>query len=712
MERTGQIRAGCLQFQRPDGAVLAGVVGGCRWGLRESASMPTTRDPQPADTEQLLAALDDEQRSVATTLTGPLCVLAGAGTGKTRAITYRIAHGVSTGRYDPRRVLAVTFTARAAGEMRSRLRDLGVGGVQARTFHAAALRQLSYFWPQVVGGGVPRIVEHKASLVAEAAGRLGLGSDRTAIRDLAAEVEWAKVSLTTPDDYVRVASAAGRTEPGGHSLTTIARLLAAYEEAKTERGVIDFEDVLLLTVGILAEREDVAATVRAQYRHFVVDEYQDVSPLQQRLLDLWLGERNEICVVGDVSQTIYSFTGASPHYLTDFQRRFPSAPVVRLVRDYRSTPQVVGLANDILNRAGRDRSAAAVELVPGRPSGPPVTFASYDDDDAEAAGVARRIKDLLDDGVAAAQIAVLYRTNSQSQALEQALAQAGIGYLVRGGERFFNRSEVRDALLLLRGAARTEFDGTMPDHVRAVLTGAGWQNEPPSARGALRERWDSLHALVQLAEDLAETRGATMADLVAELTERAAAQHAPTIEGVTLASLHAAKGLEWDAVFLVGVSEGLLPISLAEGSDAIAEERRLLYVGITRARSHLHLSFARSRSTGGRASRKHSRFLTGIWPSSTSSPQRSRRRERAAALASDDVDSDMFERLRTWRAQVAAEIDKPAFTVLHDSTLLAIATAQPRTLAQLAILRGIGPTKIEAYGAQVLAVVRSDTPPS
>ncbi|MFV0425911.1 MAG: ATP-dependent DNA helicase UvrD2 [Beutenbergiaceae bacterium] len=675
--------------------------------------MPTPATPvNPPDSEQLLAALDEDQRAVATSLTGPLCVLAGAGTGKTRAITYRIAHGVQTGRYDPQRVLAVTFTARAAGQMRSRLRDLGVTGVQARTFHAAALRQLSYFWPATVGGAVPRIAEHKAPLIGEAAGRLGLSVDRLAIRDLAAEVEWAKVSLITPDEYVSSALAQGRGGSAGFDPTTVSRLLSVYEEAKAERQVIDFEDVLLLMVGILSEREDVAAKVRGQYRHFVVDEYQDVSPLQQRLLDLWLGERAELCVVGDVSQTIYSFTGASPRYLTNFRSAFPDAQVVRLVRDYRSTPQVVRLANDVLARAGRDRSSAAVELIPGRPAGPPVSYLTFADDEAEAAGVAAAITALIGDGVPASEIAVLYRTNAQSQAIEQALAQADIGYLVRGGERFFSRPEVRDALLLLRGAARAEQSESMPEQVRAVLAGSGWQAQPPTTRGAVRERWESLNALVQLADELAASRGANLTELVAELTERAAAQHAPTVDGVTLASLHAAKGLEWDAVFLVGVSEGLLPISLADTADAVAEERRLLYVGITRARTHLTLSYARARSVGGRGSRKRSRFLEGLWPqdSATGRSRRQRRQALTAALAQEDVDTELFERLRTWRSQVAGAIDKPTFTVLHDSTLLAIATARPRELRQLAILRGIGPTKIEAYGAQILAVVRGEDP--
>ncbi|HCX83842.1 MAG TPA: ATP-dependent DNA helicase, partial [Micrococcales bacterium] len=495
----------------------------------------------------------------------------------------------------------------------------------------------------------------------------------------------------------------------GHDLTTIARLLGVYEEVKTERGVIDFEDVLLLTVGILAEREDIARTVRDQYRHFVVDEYQDVSPLQQRLLDLWLGDRHDLCVVGDVSQTIYSFTGASPRYLTDFPKAHPGAVVVRLVRDYRSTPEVVGLANDVLARAGRDRNDAAVRLVAQRPSGPPVAFETYDDDEHEARGVAERVAALVARGVPASEMAVLYRTNAQGEAFEQALAAAGVGYVVRGGERFFSRREVREAVALLRGAARgADPDTPMPQTVRDVLTGAGWSPTAPEARGAVRERWESLDALVALADDLAQRRGADLDAYLTELTERAAEQHAPTVDGVTLASLHSAKGLEWDAVFLVGVSEGLLPISFAEEDEEIAEERRLLYVGVTRAREHLAISYARARTAGGRASRKPSRFLDGIWPADgVHLTQRQRRRVRAQAVqdAMGDADPAVFEALRTWRGELAKETSKPAYTIMHDTTLVAIATAKPRNLRQLALLRGIGAAKIEAYGGAVLAIV-------
>jgi DNA helicase-2/ATP-dependent DNA helicase PcrA len=700
--------------------------------------------PGAGTADAVLAALDPEQRQVATSLTGPLCVLAGAGTGKTRAITHRIAYGVHAGVYVPQQVLAVTFTARAAGEMRSRLRDLGVGGVQARTFHAAALRQLHYFWPQAIGGAAPEVVPQKAGLVAEAASRLRLRLDRTAVRDLAAEVEWAKVSLLTPDTYPAAARRANR-DPAGLDATAMARVLALYEEIKGERGVIDFEDVLLVTAGVLQDHPQIAETVRRQYRHFVVDEYQDVSPLQQRLLDLWLGGRDEVCVVGDASQTIYSFTGASPRYLLDFQRHHPQAQVVRLVRDYRSTPQVVTLANRLLDRVPAAQRHARVELVAQRPAGPEPTFTGYDDDVAEAAGIARGVRELVESGVRPSEIAVLFRTNAQSEPLEQAMAEAGVSYVLRGGERFFRRREVRDAVLLLRGAARSA-DPQVPlgEAARDVLASGGWTREPPSATGAVRERWESLQALAALADEVAGAReGATLADLVTELDERAAAQHAPTVEGVTLASLHSAKGLEWDAVFLAGMSEGLMPISMAEGPDAVEEERRLLYVGITRAREHLRVSWARARTPGGRATRRPSRFLDGLRPmsadgdggggGSSTGRRGAGSRSRPAGPAKcrtcgsplmtgaerkvgrcDDCpptyDEATFERLRAWRLAVSSAASVPAFVVFTDATLVALAEAQPDDDAGLARIPGIGATKRARYGEQVLAVLAGGDP--
>lgn len=679
------------------------------------------------DPEELLAALDPQQQEVALQIGGPLCVRAGAGTGKTRAITYRIAYGVASQQMSPTSVLAVTFTARAAAEMRSRLRELGVHGVQARTFHAAAMRQLSFFWERAFSGSMPQIVPHKASLVAAAASRLGLPVDKTTVRDVAAEIEWSKVSMVGMEDYGDAAATLGRTVPAGLTLEDFQRLYEGYEQAKSERQVIDFEDVLSLTCGLLREHGDVLQQVRSQYRSFVVDEYQDVSALQQHLLDLWRGGRRDICVVGDVSQTIYSFAGASPRYLIDFPKQFPEGRVVELVRDYRSTPQVVSVANQVMSRAkgitgvGPERGLeGAVRLVSQLESGPAVQFRTYATDEEEAAGVAHRIKDLQQQGRKLADIAVLYRTNAQSQALESALTQLGLGVQIHGGTRFFEREEIRRAVVLLRQAARMRElvtqEGPEPDLVETVeeiLISAGWTHEAPSGQGAARERWDNLDALMNLARDRSTLPLGTFVD---ELQERAAAQAAPQVNGVVLSTLHAAKGLEWDAVFLVGISEGLMPISLAELPEAVEEERRLLYVGITRARQDLQISYALSRSGGRSTKRKVSRFLEPMWPASErgerqqkkqpSPRQRLQQEKETFETQADPGTLALFEDLRAWRLAKAQDLSRPAFTVMADVTLRDIATAKPKTLRQLGALRGIGHNRLADYGADVLRVIR------
>jgi DNA helicase II / ATP-dependent DNA helicase PcrA len=567
--------------------------------------------------DAVLAALDPEQREVALAARGPVCVLAGAGTGKTRAVAHRIAYAVATGAVDPARVLAVAFTTRAAGELRGRLRLLGSqalpgGGmerVQARTFHSAALRQLTHFWPLTVGGPPPRVLDSKASLVAEAARRVRVQLGPPDLRDAAGEIEWAKVTGVRPEDYGAESAKAGRTPPVGPP--ELSRLYAAYQELLRERHLVDFESVLELTAAILAEHPGAAASVRDRYGYFVVDEYQDVNPLQKLLLDAWLGDRDDLCVVGDPRQTIFSFTGATPSYLTGFAAEFPAATVISLVRNYRSTPQVLAVANRL---GGRLRRQGGVPLVAQRPAGPKPAFTEYPDDEQEAAAVARRAAALIRSGTAARDMAVLVRTNAQTPAFEQALGQAGVPFLLRGAERFFDRAEVRQGVGLLRAASRTVSAAEDPaGQVRAVLSGIGLTAQPPSGRGQARERWESLQALAQLAGDFfATSPGASLADLAAELAARSAIGHAPVMDGVTLASLHAAKGLEWEVVFLAGLSDGTLPIVYAQSGDAIEEERRLLYVGVTRARDRLFLSWALARSAGARPVRKRSRFVEEI----------------------------------------------------------------------------------------------------
>jgi DNA helicase II / ATP-dependent DNA helicase PcrA len=674
--------------------------------------------PAPHLTADLLGALDPEQREVAEALRGPVRVLAGAGTGKTRAITHRIAHGVAEGIYAPTEVLAVTFTTRAAGEMRGRLHRLGAPGVQARTFHSAALRQLRWFWPTTYGGDLPTLTESKIPLMAGAARRLRVPTDQALLRDLASEVEWAKVSNVGPDDYARIAGRHGRAVANlDHE--TVGRLFAGYEEVKRSQARMDMEDVLLLTAGMLADEERVAAQVRAQYKWFVVDEFQDVSPIQSALLDLWLGGRDEICVVGDPAQTIYSFAGADASYLRDFPRKFPGTTSVELSRNYRSSPEVVETANTVL--AGS--ASTSVRLRAQRPSGPAVRYRPAPDEVAEADAVADAVGALVRDGVPASQIAVLFRINAQSEAFEEALASRGLPYVVRGAARFFDRGEVRQAVTLLRGAVRTDDgDSSVLDLVRGTLAGMGWTSEAPTTRGQTRDRWESLQALMTMAEEAGETPAS---DFVADLDRRAAEQHAPAAGGVTLATLHAAKGLEWDAVFLAGMHDSAMPLTHATTDAEIEEERRLLYVGMTRAREHLVLSWATARTPGGRGNRQPSRFLDGLLPASAraQSPKPKARRavhcrecgrplsnaaEKKRARCADcpaSYDEELFEKLRVWRKERADEESVPAFVVFTDATLQLIAEVRPTSPAALLRISGVGPAKLERYGEALLAVV-------
>ncbi|WP_144795610.1 ATP-dependent helicase [Microbacterium paludicola] len=546
-----------------------------------------------------LDALDERQREAASVLRGPVAVLAGAGTGKTRVITHRIAHGVDTGAYTPSRVMALTFTAKAAGELRGRLRALGVEGVAARTFHAAALAQLNFFWPTLAGSPAPKIVDNKVRLLGQAAEQLRLRPDTATLRDIASEIEWRKVSMLSIEQHAALGKSVGRI--GTEQLADLQR---AYETLKDDRRQLDFEDVLLACAGMLEAEPRVAASVHEQYRHFTVDEFQDVSPLQNRLLEMWLGDRRDLCVVGDASQTIYSFAGADQRHLLEFGRRYPDATIVKLETNYRSLPPILEAANALMK--GRP---GALELVAAReaPTADVPTVTAYDSETEEAAGIAASIAARIASGAAPSEIAVLYRAHAQSAVIQQALAQAGIASSVLGGTRFFDMPEVRQAILALRGASVAPTERGFLPNVRRVLREMGLTDEAPAAGGAQRDGWEARRALLRLAEEAPD--GTTLRSFSEALMARAKDQHEPTMQMVTLSTLHAAKGLEWPHVLLAGCAEGALPISYATGFDAIDEERRLAYVGITRAARTLEISWSRS---AGRGERRPSRFLEEI----------------------------------------------------------------------------------------------------
>ncbi len=535
--------------------------------------------------EEILEALDNEQRAVALATRGPVCVIAGAGTGKTRAITHRIAYAAAIGTMDPHKVLALTFTARAAGEMRTRLRSLGVPAVAARTIHAAALKQLTFFWPQVFGGRTPDLLTTKSGFLTEAIKRAQLQGElsitsRDLLRDIATEIEWAKVSQVAPSDYL--SESLKRTVKPRINPEQLAKVYTAYESVKHQERAIDFEDVLLLTTAMIEQEREVRERVQDQYRFFTVDEYQDISPLQQRLINAWLGSRQELCVVGDPAQTIYSFAGATPVFLNSFTQRFPEAEVVRLTTGYRSTPEIIFTANSILRKGGMGNELVAINDHGSKP-----TITAYSDEVGEIAGIVRDIKQLISEGTPAQEIAVLARTNNQLNGLEKAMNAGNLPYQVRNTERFFERKEVRDFLKQVRTASVIPTEGvSWLDELRTLA-------QPFLTGGAI----DGIAALLHLARELDGDSGFTPKNLRAylrEVEDRVQQNNPPTMPVTTLATLHAAKGLEWERVFLIGVSDGILPLennSTTGDQASIDEERRLFYVGITRAKSDLRLSY-------------------------------------------------------------------------------------------------------------------------
>jgi DNA helicase-2/ATP-dependent DNA helicase PcrA len=535
--------------------------------------------------EEILAALDDEQRAVALATRGPVCVIAGAGTGKTRAITHRIAYAAAIGAMDPQRILAITFTARAAGEMRTRLRSLGVPTVAARTIHAAALKQLLFFWPSVFGGRTPDLLTSKTGFLGEAINRAGLQgtiniNSRDTLRDIANEIEWAKVSQIGPTDYL--AELDNRAAKPRVNAEQVAQVYTAYESIKRQELAMDFEDVLLLTTAMLEEEREVRERVQDQYRYFTVDEYQDISPLQQRLINAWLGNRQEICVVGDPAQTIYSFAGATSSFLTSFTSRFPDAEVIRLTSGYRSTPEITFAANSLLRSATMGQ-----ELNAQNDHGDKPEVLAYNDESAEIAGIVADMTALLSSGVPAQEIAVLARTNSQLNSLERAMNGAKLPYQVRSTERFFDRPDVKEFLKGVRTASVIPTEGI------------GWLDElrtlaQPFLTG---QSIDGIAGLLHLARELDEDTNfspKTLRSYLREVEDRVQQNNPPTMPVITLATLHAAKGLEWERVFLMGANVGLLPLEtngFTLDARMIEEERRLFYVGMTRAKRELRISY-------------------------------------------------------------------------------------------------------------------------
>jgi len=533
------------------------------------------------DSKQILTELDAEQLAVVTAIRGPVCVIAGAGTGKTRVITNRIAYAINSGVTDPTKVLALTFTARAAGEMRARLRALGVPNVSARTFHSAAIKQLLYFWPYAFGGQFPTLLTTKSGFVSQAIERaeVAVPAQTAVLREIAGEIEWAKVLEISPENYHEKAIESNRlvklpnNKSANENLGMISQVYEAYESLKRQERTLDFEDVLLLTVGMLEEDRGVRERIRDQYRYFTVDEYQDVSPLQQRLLNLWLGNREEICVVGDAAQTIYSFAGATSNFLLNFKNRFPNAQVFRLSTGYRSTPEIINTANQIL-RVANLVSDHGIELQSVNTHGEKPLVNGFSSAADEIAYVATEVKKQIDSGIDSSDIAILARTNAQLDQVKSALNNLRLASQIRSGERFFERVDVRDAMRLIRGAS------VLPSE------GGDWFADLVSVLQPFGDA-DYVTAFLRLAKSIKDNGGENMRAFLREIEDRAEQNNPPILPGVTLSTLHGAKGLEWDHLYLIGISEGVLPM----GND-LNEERRLFYVGVTRAKQRIHITYA------------------------------------------------------------------------------------------------------------------------
>jgi len=634
------------------------------------------------DLESVLSGLNEAQREAATALRGPVAILAGAGTGKTTTITHRIACQVRGGAFEPSQILAVTFTDKAAGELRTRLVALGVEGVEARTFHSAALSQLSRLWTAHTGEPLPQILDHKAPVISSLANGLPPPHKFLPRRELAGEIEWAKNRMIPPERYL---GALGDHEPPIPA-DLMHRVYDGYERRKASMGRLDFEDMLGLALRLFDEHPEAAEQVRSRFAAFTVDEYQDVNPLQAGLLERWLGDRDDLCVVGDDYQTIYAFTGASPAHLLGFTTRYPHAKVVRLEENYRSTPEVLELANRLATRLGGFRKT----LRATRPSGPPPLARGQADEDAEVGAIVKAVRSLHGkEGVPLEEIAVLYRINARSEPFEEAFAAAAIPYQVRDGA-FLRRPGPRSVLQRVKRAG-----GSVAEAVDAITDQLGYDPEATPDADEEVTRQSDLGRMRSLAVEFerAHPEGDAAA-FGAELAERFSTERVG--RGVNLLTYHRAKGLEFDAVFLPRLLDGELPFRSGRAKADPEEERRLLYVGITRARTYLFLTWP----SAGRA--QPSPFLDEMELVS-SAPSRAKAAPGPAVTVGRG--GAVFDRLKEWRRKRAQADGVPAYVVFHDRTLAEIAERRCKDWADLAAISGVGPAKLERYADEVLAVV-------
>lgn len=660
--------------------------------------------------DDLLTDLDATQRAAVTEPVVPLAILAPAGSGKTRALTRRIAWQAAVGNLDPNHVLAVTFTRKAAGELRGRLARLGVrGAVTAGTFHAVALAQLRRRHADA-GTAMPAILDRKARLLGPLLGGARGAELAVAINEVASEIEWAKARRIRPDGYVGQVQRVQRETP--RSPGDIASIYTAYEREKKRKGLVDFDDLIGVCTEALETDPGFAATQRWRFRHLFVDEFQDVTRAQLDLLRAWLGDGTDLCVVGDPDQAIYAFAGADAGLLTQFPDQFEGAAVVRLGANYRSSPEIVTAARAVL--PAQDRAEVRAAGV----DGPPPRVTAYPDDAAEARGVADALFEAHGGMRPWSSMAVLYRVNAQSAPFEEALGRAGIPSRVRGAAAFLDRPEVKTVIDELRKGAKTAPGRAFAEHLTDLVTDASELSEDR------REHVDAVAALGReylAAEGSIGSVNGFLEYLRASL--RGGDDGGLHDDAVDLLTFHRAKGLEWDTVFVTGLERGLVPISHAAGNPgATDEERRLLYVALSRAERYLHVSWARTRARGNRVSnRTKSPYLGEIErvisdPSAAEIDLTEGGHARGAAgarqrLAELDVgelamsDRPLYEALVSWRRELARAAAVPAYVILDNKTLRSVASARPRSPDALLALPGIGPTKLERYGAGLLEVV-------